>query len=92
MRYASTPILTFVNAAGVARPVHEMREYPAFQMQGAVSRLADEAPDFTAQRPDVYGQDAEFMSYLLFEANAAAIADRDFDLSTVVTLVVPVPQ
>jgi hypothetical protein len=92
MRYYAVPTISFVDINGVTRSVKDLRTIPEYITRGSKKRIATEPMDYTAQLADVYGPDAEGLAYLLWEANAVAIVESNFDLTTLQTLTVPVPQ
>ena len=92
MRYFSVPTIPFTGADGVTRATKDLREIPAYAIRRVVRRQALEAPDFTAQRGDVFGTGQEMNSYLIWEANHVMIVELGFDLSQLQTLAVPMAK
>lgn len=103
-----TPQGTFVDWDGNAHTVYDIREVPMdaavlgvpsyFLQQGIVPlRTVDGQGDATAldeiaSRASCYGEGAEDLAHLIFDANMDAISSADFDLSQVRSLVVPRQQ
>jgi len=89
MRYLQVSTVSFTDANGNTRPVKDMREIPSYTEGQSVLRRADELLDEVASRPECYGSDGEIQTYLIWEANAAAILDANFDLTTLRKVFVP---
>ena len=92
MRYYSVPTISFKGADGVVRALKDLREIPVYTIRTVVKRGNSEPMDYTAQRQDVLGANQEPNSYLLWEANHIPIVEMGFDITTLITIRVPVQR
>ena len=91
MRYIDIADASFTDANGNTNAVKEIRfinTMPAIQFTLDVD--SEWSLDELASRPDVYGRGAEGDAFKIFDGNAVAIVDAQFDYSKVRRVKIPV--
>ena len=90
MWMAQTENITFTWLDGYDYTIKDMKEYPSYDEFVSISLKQNDRLDEIASRTDVFGEDSEALSYLLFEANVEKIVENDFDLNKLHEIRVPV--
>lgn len=75
---------------GYTYNIKDMKEYPSYDEFVSISLKQNDRLDEIASRTEVFGEDSEALSYLLFEANVEKIVENDFDLNKLHEIRVPV--
>ena len=70
--------------------IKDIKEYPTYEEFVKISLKQNDRLDEIASRTEVFGEDSEALSYLLFEANVEKIVENDFDLNKIHELKIPV--
>ena len=90
MWMAQTENITFTGLDGYTYNIKDMKEYPSYDEFVSISLKQNDRLDEIASRTEVFGEDSEALSYLLFEANVEKIVENDFDLNKIHEIRVPV--
>ena len=90
MRYIEIPTISFTDKDGVNFPVKDLREFPDYETAFNKQIISGDFIDEVASRKDVFGDDSEDLSYLIFEHNIVEIVEARWDLSKLKTLRIPV--
>jgi hypothetical protein len=75
---------------GYTYNIKDIKEYPTYDEFVKIGLKQNDRLDEIASRTEVFGEDSEALSYLLFEANVEKIVENDFDLNKLHELRIPV--
>ena len=89
MRYINIDTISFTNKNGVTVPIKDKRPIPEEQISFELKISDDTDLDEIASRADVFGEDAEDLSYRIFDANIIEIVENGYDLSKIRKLSIP---
>ncbi len=92
MRYLSIYTVSFTDINGNQFPVKEIREFQTLQVGVTIPIEAGTQLDEFISRQDFYGDDAEDLTFALFDANRVALTENNFDLSKIKKLDVPLVE
>ena len=90
MRYESVDTLSFTDHNGRTVSIKDKREYPSYQKLVSIPVNGEDQIDEIASRIEVYGAEGESQSYKIVDNNITKLFERDFDLSKIPFLEVPV--
>ena len=90
-RYLKQPEYEFTTKDGDKHRMKENREINGYQTALVLNDLAEKTElDEVASRTDVFGDDTEFLSYLLFDHNVVKLIESRFDVSNLKELKIPI--
>ena len=89
MRYAPIDTISFTDILGNSYPIKDMREYKDLTTHKQVRISQSGNLDEIATRRDVYDEDSEHLTYLLFDHNKVKIVDAGFSLLGIKELDIP---
>jgi len=90
MRYISIPTITFEDKDGNKFPVKDLREIPLYETAFEIDIVKGDRIDEIASRSNVYEEQSEDLSYLIFEHNIIDIVEARFDLEKLKRIQIPV--
>lgn len=90
MRFDNVDIISFNDEGGNIFPVRDIKEIEEYQSGMDLDLVEGSDMDEIVSRPDVYGDDAEDLSYQAIEHNIVAIADARFDLDNLKKINIPI--
>jgi hypothetical protein len=90
MKYQTADIIQFEYQIDKYVPIRETVAIGTYPQTMKINLKQGDILDEISSRTDVYGDNAENQSYLIFEANVIAIVDSKFDLSKIKSLKVPI--
>lgn len=88
MRYLTIDNIVFTDKDGNVFTLKDMREYPAYVLMENIKIQKGDMLDEIASRKNIYGDDAEMMTFKIFDFNRLQIVESDFN--TLKTLDIPV--
>lgn len=90
MRNVNVETISFTDITGKTYAVKDMREYPEYNTLFILNDIRQgDYIDEIATRQDVYREDREDLSYMLFEANIREIVEANWDLRKIRSLKIP---
>lgn len=90
MWMAQVDNIPFLWLDGHTYNIKDLKEYPTYDAFVKISMKQDDRLDEIASRTEIFGEDSEALSYLIFEANVEKIVENDFDLNKFHELRIPV--
>lgn len=89
MRYTNIDTISFTNKNGITVPLKDKRPIPNEDISFNLKIDSNAELDEISSRSDVYGEDAEDLSYKIFDANIVKIVENNYDLSKIRNLDIP---
>jgi len=90
LRYIEIPNISFIDRFGTNFPVKDLREYPQYETAFIKKIIIGDFIDELASRNDIYGEQSEDLSYLIFEHNIEKIVEARWDLTKIKSFRIPV--
>jgi len=89
MRYALVDTISFTDVHGGARAVKAMRGIPDYELMRTLGKTAQEKPDGMVVKDEAFESGSEGNAFMLWEANAVALADVGFDWARIRKVRIP---
>ena len=89
MWMAEVPLVPFTWQDGMTYSIRDIKVVPSYEDVVEISLSQNDKLDEVASRMEIYGQDAEDLTYLLFEANIVQVTENNFDLNKIHKLRIP---
>jgi len=89
-RYLNVDKSVYVDPSGNQFELYDLRDILEEQVSFEVDVGENDLLDEVASRPDVFGEYGEAESYRLFDMNIVELTERNFDMSKIKKLKVPV--
>jgi len=90
MWLSQTENISFTWLDGFTYNIKDVKTLESYERFIEIDLKKNERLDEIASRPEIFGEFAEDMSFLLFEANVEKIVENDFDLNKFKKLRIPV--
>ena len=90
MWMSQTGNISFTWLDGHTYNIKDIKEYPLYDKFVKISLKQNDRLDEIASRTEIFGQDTEAMSFLIFECNVEKIVENDFDLNKLHEIKIPV--
>jgi len=92
-RYIGQETITFTTKDGQKIPLKNFREIPIYNTSQTINDLPEKVElDEIATREEVFGNEAEFLAYFIFDHNIEKIMESKFDLSNLKEIKIPVTE
>ena len=89
MRYFNQPTVVFADKDGIGFEIKETRQLEKLNTMLNLKINEGDDLDEIATRQNIFGEDAEILSYKIFDHNAVAIVDSNYDITRIKTLKIP---
>lgn len=89
MRYIGISNIVFEHENNRFVEVKDMYDIPEYEISVDTAVMKNSMLDEIVSRDNVYGEDAEYLAYKLFEANIIQIVDYNFTLNGLSRIKVP---
>ena len=89
MRYVEIDDVIFTDINGNSRTVKDIRPLEQLETLTSVPIDVGTTLDEIASRPEIFGEGTEGSSYRIFDHNALALADANFEIDRLKTIRIP---
>jgi hypothetical protein len=89
-RYIGVETLSYLHVDGNSYPVKDVREIPDETIGFEIDIKQGDTLDEVASRKSVYGDEGEFQTYRLFDANIIKLTEANFQLTNIKRLKIPI--
>lgn len=90
MRYFAIETISFTDKNGRTVPIKDVRPIPELLINFEIDTKENDTLDEIASRKEIYGDNAEDISYKIFDANIIELFESEFDMSKIRRLKIPV--
>lgn len=90
MWMSQTENISFTWLDGYTYNIKDMKQFTSNDKSVKISLKQNDRLDEIASRAEVFGSEAESLSFLIFEANVEKIVENDFDLNKIHEIRIPV--
>ena len=92
MNFDNVKIISFNDEVGNTFAVRDKKDIGIYQTSQTISMRNGDKLDEIACRPEIWGDGAEDLSYMIFEVNAEEIVEANLDEGKLKKLIIPVVE
>jgi hypothetical protein len=90
MRYETVDTIPFTDINGKTYSIKDMREYEKTDSASILNLKGEKYIDEVTSRKEIFGDGSEFESYKIVDHNITSLFDRNFDLTKLKKLEIPI--